>query len=81
MKQYGTLIALAVAVIFGVVAVILANQWLSTQGSEETVIVPEHKSPVTKIGVSAHDLDIGSQLNEQTNQLVRWPKSTTPNVT
>ena len=48
MKQYGTLIALAVAVIFGIVAVILANQWLSTQVSDEKVIVQEQNFPYDK---------------------------------
>lgn len=78
MKQYGTLIALAVAVIFGIVAVILANQWLSTQVSEDKVIVQEQKIPLTKIVVAGQDLDIGSLLNEQTLLLVDWPKANVP---
>jgi pilus assembly protein CpaB len=78
MKQYGTLIALAVAVIFGIIAVILANQWLTTQVSDEKVIVQEQSFPMTKIVVAGQDLDIGSQLNEQTLLLVDWPKANTP---
>jgi pilus assembly protein CpaB len=78
MKQYGTLIALAVAVIFGIVAVILANQWLSTQVSDEKVVIQESKTPMTKIVVAAQDLDIGSVLNEQTLALTDWPKANAP---
>jgi pilus assembly protein CpaB len=78
MKQYGTLIALAVAVIFGIVAVILANQWLSTQVSEDKVVVQEQKIPLTKIVVAAQNLDIGSLLNEQTLLLADWPKANVP---
>ncbi len=78
MKQYGTLIALAVAVVFGIVAVILANQWLSTQVSEDKVIVQEQKIPLTKIVVAGQNLDIGSLLNEQTLALVDWPKANVP---
>jgi pilus assembly protein CpaB len=78
MKQYGTLIALAVAVIFGIVAVILANQWLSTQVSDEKVVIQEQKIPMTKIVVAAQDLDIGSVLNEQTLALTDWPKANAP---
>ncbi|MDG5467576.1 Flp pilus assembly protein CpaB [Deltaproteobacteria bacterium IMCC39524] len=78
MKQYGTLIALAVAVIFGIVAVILANQWLSTQVSDDKAIVQEQKFPLTKIVVAGQNLDIGSILNEKNLLLVDWPKANTP---
>ena len=78
MKQYGTLIALAVAVIFGIVAVILANQWLSTQVSEEKIVVQEQKIPLTKIVVAGQNLDIGSLLNEETLLLTDWPKANVP---
>ncbi len=77
MKQYGTLIALAVAVIFGIVAVILANQWMSTKGSDEKVVV-QQQMPLTKIVVAGQDLDIGSLLSEQNLLLVDWPKANTP---
>ena len=78
MKQYGTLIALAVAVVFGIVAVILANQWLSTQVSDEKVIVQEQTIPMTKIVVAGQNLDIGSMLNEQNLLLADWPKANAP---
>jgi pilus assembly protein CpaB len=78
MKQYGTLIALAVAVIFGIVAVILANQWLSTRVSEENIIVREQQIPLTKIVVAGQDLPIGSMLSEQNILLVDWPKANAP---
>lgn len=78
MKQYGTLIALAVAVVFGIAAVILANQWLSTQVSEEKTVVVQEQIPLTKIIVAGQDLDIGSLLNEQNTLLVDWPKANVP---
>ena len=78
MKQYGTLIALAVAVIFGIVAVILANQWLSTQATEEKQVVIQDQMPLTKIVVAAQDLDIGSRLSEQMILLADWPKANAP---
>jgi pilus assembly protein CpaB len=78
MKQYGTLIALAVAVIFGIVAVILANQWLSTRVSEENIIVREQQIPLTKIVVAGQDLPIGSMLSEQNLLLVDGPKANAP---
>ena len=77
MKQYGTLIALAVAVIFGIVAVILANKWLSSQVPEERAIVQE-ATPLTQIVVAGQDLDIGSKLGEQNVLLTDWPKANVP---
>ena len=78
MKQYGTLIALAVAVVFGVVAVILANKWLTTRVSDEKVVVQQQQIPLTKIVVAGQDLDIGSLLSEQNLLLVDWPKANSP---
>lgn len=77
MKQYGTLIALAIAVVFGIVAVILANKWLSTQVSEEKVVI-QQKTPMSKIVVAGQDLDIGSKLSSQNLLLVDWPKANAP---
>ena len=78
MKQYGTLIALAVAVIFGIVAVILANQWLSTQVPDQKQAIVRDQIPLTKIVVAAQDLDIGSLLSDQTLLLTDWPKANVP---
>ena len=77
MKQYGTLIALAVAVTFGIVAVILANKWLSTQVPEEKVVV-EQQLPLTKIVVAGQDLDTGTKLTNENLLLVDWPKANVP---
>lgn len=77
MKQYGTMIALAIAVTFGIVAVILANKWLSTQVSEEKVVVQE-QIPLGKIVIAGQDLDIGTKLTEQNLLLVDWPKANYP---
>jgi pilus assembly protein CpaB len=78
MKQYGTLIALAVAVTFGIIAVVLANKWLTTQVPEERLVVEEQKVPLEKIVVAGQNLDIGSRLSEQNLLLVDWPKANAP---
>ena len=61
---------MAVAVIFGIVAVLLANKWLSTQVPEERIVVQD-LAPMTKIVVAGQDLDIGSLLSEKNLLLVR----------
>ncbi len=78
MKQYGTLIALAVAVTFGIIAVVLANKWLTTQAPEERVVVEQQKFPLEKIVVAGQNLDIGSKLSEQNLLLVDWPRANAP---
>ena len=77
MKKYGTLIALAVAVVFGLVAVVLANKWLSTRASVDQAAIRE-QVPLTKVVIAAKDLDIGTKLNESNLILADWPKANVP---
>lgn len=77
MRQYGTLIALAVAVIFGIVAVILANQWLQSRTPQQQTVVKE-QLPLTKVVIAAKDLDIGSVLGKENLSLADWPKANVP---
>lgn len=78
MKKYGTVIALGLAVVFGALAVWLANQWLTTRvGQQEKVVVAE-AVPLTKIVVAAKDLEIGTPLSDQNLTLAQWPKANVP---
>lgn len=77
MKKYGTLIALAVAVIFGIAAVLLANQWLSTKAATEAVVIKE-QVPLGKVVIVGKDLDMGTILNESNLALADWPKANIP---
>ena len=77
MKKYGTLIALAVAVVFGAIAVILANQWLSSQVTTEVVTVKE-TMPVTKVAIAGQDMEMGTRLTKENVALVDWPKAHVP---
>lgn len=77
MKKYGTLIALAVAVVFGLMAVVLANKWLSSRASVDQAAIRE-QIPLAKVVVAAKDLDIGTKLNESNLILADWPKANVP---
>jgi pilus assembly protein CpaB len=77
MKKYGTFIALAVAVIFGIAAVILANKWMSTRVPETQLVVQE-KVPLGKVVIAAKDMNIGSRLTRENLSLVDWPKANAP---
>ncbi len=77
MKKYGTLIALAVAVVFGIAAVLLANQWLSTKVTKEAVVIKE-QIPLGKIVITGQDLNMGTILNETNLTLADWPKANIP---
>lgn len=77
MKKYGTLIALAVAVIFGIAAVLLANQWLSKRTTEEAVVIKE-QMPMTKVVIAGKDLEMGTMLTKESMSLADWPKANVP---
>ena len=77
MKKYGTLIALAVAVVFGIVAVILANKYLSSRVSDDTVVIKE-QIPLTQVVIAGKDLDIGSMLSKDNLTIADWPKANAP---
>jgi len=76
MKKYGTLIALAVAVVFGILAVVLANRWLSSRSQDQSVI--KEQVPITQVVIAAKDLDIGARLSDQNVILADWPKANVP---
>ncbi|TLM69281.1 MAG: Flp pilus assembly protein CpaB [Deltaproteobacteria bacterium] len=77
MKKYGTIIALAVAVVFGILAVVLANKWLTTRASRDQVTIRE-QVPLAQIVIAAKDLEIGSKLTQDNLVLADWPKANVP---
>ncbi len=77
MKKYGTVIALGLAVLFGVVAVILVNKWLSSQ-TAGTKLVRTESVPLTKVVVAATDLTVGTRLSAENLAQVDWPRANVP---
>jgi pilus assembly protein CpaB len=77
MKRYGALIALVLAVGFGLMAVVLANKLMTTRSTPEQVVVKE-AVPVTKVVVAARELPIGTPLSAHNLTLAEWPKSLVP---
>ena len=77
MKKYGTLIALAVAVIFGIAAVILANKWLTTKAVQETVVIKE-QVPLGQIVIAGQDMNMGTRLSTENLTMADWPKANIP---
>ena len=78
MKKYSTVIALGVALVFGALAVWLANQWLTARAAHQENIVVAEPVPLTKIVVAAKDLEIGTPLSAQNLTLAQWPKANVP---
>ena len=78
MKKYGTIIALGLAILFGVVAVILVNKWLSAQTPTVAVERSDDSIPLTRIVVAANDLSIGSRLTAENLTLTNWPRTSVP---
>jgi pilus assembly protein CpaB len=77
MKRYGALIALVLAVGFGLLAVVLANKWLSAR-SQVAVVAGEEKIPSILVVVASKDLDIGTPLSTESLVLAEWPKASVP---
>lgn len=77
MKKYGTIIALSLAVLFGVIAVVLVNKWLSTKAPQATATQTESVS-MTRIVVAATDVTIGTRLGKEQLALAHWPKASVP---
>ncbi|MDA3971059.1 MAG: Flp pilus assembly protein CpaB [Desulfobulbaceae bacterium] len=79
MKKYGALIALGVAIIFGVLAVFLANRLITTQVPTEigTTEAKEQLS-VTAIVIAAADIPIGTPLSSAVLTKAQWPKANVP---
>jgi pilus assembly protein CpaB len=77
MKKYGALIALVLAVGFGLMAVVLANRWMAARSAPEQVVQKE-ELPVVKVVVAARELPIGTPLSAANLTLAEWPKSLVP---
>jgi pilus assembly protein CpaB len=78
MKRYGALIALVLAVGFGLLAVVLANKWLSARSSQIAVVTEEEKIPSVRVVVVNKDLDIGTPLSAEHLVLTEWPRKSIP---
>ncbi len=78
MKKYGTVIALGLAILFGVLAVILVNKWLSAQSPATVTVDRGDSMPVAEVVVAATDLSIGSRLTKENLTLTKWPRASVP---
>ncbi|MDH5297701.1 MAG: Flp pilus assembly protein CpaB [Desulfobulbaceae bacterium] len=79
MKKYGALIALGCAVLFGILAVILASKWLEKQTSPETAQMRMKETlPITRIVTATEDVPVGTFLTEKNIALTEWPSTTLP---
>lgn len=78
MKRYGALIALILAIGFGLLAVFLANQWLSSRNRQIAAPAREETASLVRVVVATRDLDIGTPLDAQNLTLTEWPKASVP---
>ena len=68
MKNSRALLMLAVAIIAGLAAVVLASRWLLQQST----------AGVSKVAVAATDINLGQRLGPELVKLVDWPASSMP---
>ncbi len=75
-----TIVMLLIALVFGAIAVIVANVWLNNQTNQpvqKTAVVPAAVETST-IVVAARDLSFGESLNSDVLRELPWPKSSVP---
>ncbi len=77
MKRFGGLIAFGLAIGFGILAVVLAQQWLAARSTQAQVVLKE-TMPVTKVVVAASDMQIGTPLTKANLALADWPQGSEP---
>jgi pilus assembly protein CpaB len=68
MRNKSALIMIAVSVVMGLAAVVVAAQWLGQQGSLAT----------RKVVVAAREIQLGSPLTSDMLRIVEWPRSSLP---
>jgi len=68
MKNTRTFVVLAVAILSGLMAVMLAARWLDHQSS----------TGITRIAVAATEISLGQRLTPELVKLVDWPKDSLP---
>jgi len=68
MRTTRTWLMLSVALIAGLIAVLLASQWLDAKSG----------SGMTKVAVAATDISLGQRLTPEMVQLVDWPSRSLP---
>ena len=68
MKNKRAVIVMALAILFGLAAVVMASRWLLTQPA----------SSAGRIVVAAADIDIGQRLTPEMFKLVEWPAHSVP---
>jgi len=78
MNKYRGLIAFSVAIVFGLLAVVLANKWLATRDKRTTTVAVQDTIPLARVVVAARDLGVGTPLNKEVLTLAEWPKANLP---
>lgn len=68
MKNTRAVVMIAISVIIGLAAVVLASNWVQQQGSMTT----------SQVVVAAKDMDLGTRLTPENLTTVEWPRGSVP---
>lgn len=77
MKKYGALIAFGLAVVFGLLAVWLTQEWLTGKGTGQTAVV-ERTVDTTPVVIAATDIPLGTRLTSDYLVVNDWPSKSAP---
>lgn len=77
MRKMHLALIFGAAILFGVLAVFLANLWLTGQtGTTQTA--RQDTMPLTEIVIASQDIDVGTRLTGEKLTLAQWPKANVP---
>ena len=74
----GTVVMLLLAVVFGGIAVLLANVWLNNQPRPVAEVAPVPQAEISTIVVAGIDLGFGATLQPESLREIPWPKASVP---
>jgi pilus assembly protein CpaB len=73
-----SVVMLAVAILFGAVAVYLANMWLAAQSRQQVQVVQAPAVETATIVVATTDLSFGTIISPENVREIPWPKTSMP---
>ena len=73
-----TLVMLLIAIVFGSIAVFLANVWLTSQNRQAAVAPAPEPVETSTLVVASTNLTFGAVLKPETLREIPWPKNALP---
>jgi pilus assembly protein CpaB len=78
MKKINPILVFGLAALFGILAVFVANRWLSSQMIVPEIAREEASPQLAKVVIAARQIGVGTPLTSQNLVLADWPRANVP---